>query len=294
MYNPASTYDGVCAQLRSSMATAMRSRERSRRLAQLYAEDDDSQYNEQYWTDRTYGGRGRQRSTLRSHQPPREPYRRSSSREPYRSSTPRPYPKKCYICGKPGCWSTKHPMEERRRGQESYRQYTQAAGQLPTPERFYAFLAQYEGVEGYDDVPGSSNTREGDPQLLSEPAYDDSELEQHFSTSYGQVNGEETVSILNEQAAYHAITKVDVFEHPQLEQPLTEPGHSTFVLEDRYEADSRVLYLTQEQQVSLRLVSLSFMLYSASIRPSALIPLPPASIKSNLAREQLSPEGRPV
>jgi hypothetical protein len=55
LYKPANTFEGVCAELRSAIGTAMRSRNPT---SSFNTQDDDNEYS-QHWTDRTYGGRGR-------------------------------------------------------------------------------------------------------------------------------------------------------------------------------------------------------------------------------------------
>ena len=64
LYQPANTFEGVCAQLRSAVGTAVRTQESQSQ--QFHTEtpthhDDLIQYEQydQNWTDRTYGGRGR-------------------------------------------------------------------------------------------------------------------------------------------------------------------------------------------------------------------------------------------
>jgi len=80
LYKPSPTFEGICAELRSAIGTAMRSREaKSSFTTQLDVDDDKYEYG-QYWTDRTYGGSQRYGGNQRT----------------------------CHVCDKPGCWSTKH------------------------------------------------------------------------------------------------------------------------------------------------------------------------------------------
>jgi hypothetical protein len=86
LYKPSPTFEGICAELRSAIETAMRSHEAKSSFAtQLEVDDDKYEYG-QYWTDHTYGGSqrygGNQRTGFQQ--------------------------KRCHVCDKPGCWSTKH------------------------------------------------------------------------------------------------------------------------------------------------------------------------------------------
>lgn len=73
-----------------------------------------------YYTDRRYHGR-QSRSPYRG----RSPYGNrlpQDSRRHRASSQSRP-PKRCFVCKKPGCWSTNHTEEERRKARQPYDRY---------------------------------------------------------------------------------------------------------------------------------------------------------------------------
>jgi len=107
LYKPATNYESLCAELRSAVALAMR--ERQEQQARQYLTEPELEYEaEQHWTDRTYSQRGRsQHSNYRGY---RGRNQRGSGRGSYRGEGRRytQRSKKCYICGKHGCWSTKH------------------------------------------------------------------------------------------------------------------------------------------------------------------------------------------
>ena len=210
LYNPADTYEGVCAQLRSSIGTAQREAEIE---TSQYAQTEEYDHN---WTDRTYGGRGRGYS------------RRSGQR--YLQDRNRQ--KKCYICGKPNCWSTRHPYEERKEAYDKFRQKG-AGTQGVTAAYFQSFLIQQEGVDDLACEPEDSAIK-GTQQLLMDleiEEYPDDPSEQFF-TAFGELNGIQTVSILNDQSAFHSITGSDVFNEP------TEDPAEAFSFDDRYAANS--------------------------------------------------------
>src|ERR1700722_9798454 len=128
LFKPSQSYESVCADLRSSVGTFMRSTEASGQ----YNIDHIGQYNTsnefddeygQHWTDRTYGGRGRGRG--RSFGPYRGRGGSTNRGSKRYGGTQRTgfQQKRCHVCDKPGCWSTKHTAEERKKAYEKFRQY---------------------------------------------------------------------------------------------------------------------------------------------------------------------------
>ena len=163
----------------------MRAR-KSQQQFNTYSSDDmdDGQYDHN-WTDRTYGGRGRYRGGSRG--------RSRGSRQGYGGyrdrSMPRPMPrqKKCYVCEKPSCWSTRHTDDERRQAFDKFRKYSQGMPnrQRPTVALFQSFLAEYEGVDGpYDNNDDITETE----QLLAEMEIGGEDYD-HFFTEYGEIDG---------------------------------------------------------------------------------------------------------
>jgi len=139
LYNPADTYEGVCAQLRSAVGTA----EREKEASQQFTTENDSHDNldEQYWVDRKYNGNGRGHrgyggsrggfrpsGAAQDHNQGgygRGGYSRGNSFQQGRGGRQggfRPSQKKCYVCGNPGCWSTKHPKQDQQTTYNRYRQ----------------------------------------------------------------------------------------------------------------------------------------------------------------------------
>jgi len=191
LYKPASTFEGVCAELRSAIATANRSRESQsgqfmqvgQESNQQISQENNQEYEEaydQHWTDRTYGGRGRGNGTGRegygqrgrnyqtsngysggngsgyqwAEQGSRGGFHRGRGREREKDSRGNQgfQQKKCYVCNQPGCWSSKHNVEERKEAYNKFRQHTQyTTDQEITPQYFQNFLAQFEGIEGLED-----------------------------------------------------------------------------------------------------------------------------------------------
>jgi hypothetical protein len=230
LYKPANTFEGVCAELRSAIGTAMRSRD----PASAFNTQDDGNGYGQNWTDRTYGGRGRRydrgygqrgggfRNYRGVNQRNQE---RGNFRRGYRGNYGESRQKKCYVCEQPGCWSTKHSVEERQQAYNKFRQYAQhTVDHEITPQFYQSFLAQFEGVEGIFD-----NDSIGDvEQCLMEMEIDT----ENYLTELGEVNGVQTVAILNDQSTLHAIVRKDLFNE------LADSNEtSAFTFDNRYSSD---------------------------------------------------------
>jgi hypothetical protein len=113
--------------------------------------------------------------------------------------------KKCYICGKTGCWSTNHTLEEGKRSKTQHLAHCDiTGGQM----EFTVFLAEYEGEEI-------------DQFFLEEQEED--EEDQRIAVMY-----------LTDQAFLHHVTGEDVYRHTEPTTPATQ-----FLIEDRY---SRITY----------------------------------------------------
>ena len=128
-YKPADTLAGLINDLRSSIVTY----EVSNPPGSTQAFATDIQYpqypqtdSDAYFTDRRY----RQQ----------HPYRTSSTRNPRSNSHTKVYPRrrtsqKCFVCGKEGCWSTRHTQEERDKSRKRL------------DSRINQYILEYEGEE---------------------------------------------------------------------------------------------------------------------------------------------------
>ncbi|KAE9570079.1 hypothetical protein CGMCC3_g13792, partial [Colletotrichum fructicola] len=226
LYSPAPTYQGVRNQLRSALGTAAQHSQEQQQFPAAPANQEEN-LAERYWTDRTYNGYGRE---ARFGRPPRrqQPFLGSNSRN--QRSLPAPT-KKCYICGKTGCWSTKHPTEERRNAYTRFKasQHLQDSS-MPA---FCHFLAWHEGVEGIDTLEADDPIAQY-VQAMGISGDEDSEENDNFPTSFftntmTTVDGRRIATILADQSVLHAVTKED----PYNDQPAREPT-SLFTLEGRY------------------------------------------------------------
>ena len=230
LYKPANTFEGVCAELRSAIGTAMRSRNPT---SSFNTQDDDNEYS-QHWTDRTYGGRGRRYD--RGYSQRRGGFRgyggnnqrnqeRENFRGGYRGNHGESRQKKCYVCGQLGCWSSKHSVEERQQAYSKFRQYAQHTVDYEiTPQFYQSFLAQFEGVEGISDNDSLGDVEQCLMEMEIEP--------ENYLTELGEINGIRTVAILNDQSTLHAIIRKDLFNEPA--DPIKT---SAFTFDNRYSSD---------------------------------------------------------
>jgi len=113
--------------------------------------------------------------------------------------------KKCYICGKTGCWSTNHTLEERKRSKAQYLAHCEIMGE---DMEYAVFLTEYEGEEV--------------DQFFVDDQEED-EKEQWLAVKY-----------LTDQAFLHHVTGEDIYRYTTPNIPASQ-----FLIEDRY---SRITY----------------------------------------------------
>ena len=133
LYSPAPTLEGVRSQLRSAISLAT-----DTEVRQFTAGSHDEL--EQFWTDRTYRGGGR---ASRFGNKQARAHRNNGNFATGWTS------KKCYVCGKPGCWSTTHPAEERRQAYDRFKENRFTKDK--SASTYAQFLAWHEGIEGIED-----------------------------------------------------------------------------------------------------------------------------------------------
>lgn len=247
LFKPAPTYEGVCNDLRSSIGTKIRTQEalqmtnypdtKNTFLNQSHFEDNIEQSN-QHWTDRTYNSRNRgnnaayNRGTFQHRGVHREDAQVGYSGKPFRGggNNASDRQKKCFICGKSGCWSTKHSEEDKSRAFSRWKQSAQSRGFNASKPRFQSFLTRYEGIHGLSDDEEESDII----QLMAELEFEDEPTGQfytsevYFTREFSKINGAETVAVLNDQSTDHALTKSDIFTEINPEET------SAFTFDDRY------------------------------------------------------------
>lgn len=137
---PASTYDGLCQQLRIAMNLHTGQRAAAQYIARPPPEPGDPH---SYWTDRKYRGQGRNARFGRR--------RGAAGRGTGRQASDR----SCFICGKQGCWSTNHPEEDRRKAYDRFK--AGSKGRDKSRAAYQAFLTWWEGVADIESDPESDN-----------------------------------------------------------------------------------------------------------------------------------------
>ena len=151
--------------------------------------------------------------------------RGQSSRRDGNKFDPVSHHKRCFVCGKPGCWSTHHSLDERKAGFSRFQQQAYFQGEPVTPEYYQAFLAEWEGVEGY------TQSKNDVDQFLESWNGECSEYEfqgEQFLTEFGPVDPYKVIQHLNNQATFHAVTREDIFKLSSQDEKGSLPESVTF------------------------------------------------------------------
>jgi hypothetical protein len=160
--NPCKSFEALASQLRSTLAVE---------------EGIKAQYlTEHYLVDRHYGrrDRGDRYGEQRNH----SPSDRNSSKSRGSSTSRRKWHNKCWICGKEGCRSTKHPERERQHAKDRWKGLRKF-NDFDKKRSYNAFLIEYEGPDGPEDETGSADDLE---EADTESA--ESVAEQYLTASY--------------------------------------------------------------------------------------------------------------
>jgi len=220
LYRPAVDCEGVIQQIRGSIKLAA-STQHFHTAATLPQEPTSNPV--QYWTDRTFRGQGR------------------DTKYGNRGSNPSSQSKKCYVCNKPDCWSTRHTADERTQAYRKFR--TNRAATSTSQSSYKAFLTWHEGPEptvtlsrsGSPDLVQQyfqelADSRNNEPSSEEDAAWEDS---QQFFTSYftstTTIDGPALANQLANQAMYHAFTG----RLPTAPTYTTESAYA-FTLQTRY------------------------------------------------------------
>ncbi len=218
LYKPAINFESVCAELRSAVGTTMRS-QGTQQFETSTTPQTTNDEDDQFWTDRTYGGRGGNRG--------RGGGQRGGFRGGNRDAQRNDKQLKCYVCKKTGCWFTNHSLEKRRKAWNGFKDHARDRnGREPTTAYYQGFLAQYEGVEGLEDT----ETNDVD-QILQSLEIEEGGNDM-FMAELGEVDGTQTMSILDTRSTLHAVTKEDGLGE---ERP---SEYSAFTFTDRYSSDT--------------------------------------------------------
>jgi hypothetical protein len=90
-------------------------------------------------------------------------------------------------------------------------------------------LVQYKGVENLDGEVNKAKQLLIDMEIEDYPS--DQYLSDQYFTQFGQVDGTQTIAILNNQSTLYSITKSDIFNKPK--------ESSAFSFDDRLSGSGR-------------------------------------------------------
>jgi hypothetical protein len=155
---PALTSTGLINSLRASIVTYESVNKKQNQTQ--YIQDDDE--TEQYFTDRRYHS-NRPQHPNRSH----HPNRYSQQRRTQRNQTNQPQPRRCFICKKENCWSTRHTQDERDKAKATYK----ARFAKEIDQRFDQFLAD-DKEEKEEDTQKEDTHKEDTHDKSTEPMED--------------------------------------------------------------------------------------------------------------------------
>ncbi|KAI1002730.1 hypothetical protein K3495_g5472 [Podosphaera aphanis] len=174
LFKPALECEVPFSDLRSSVETYV-SRETSKKFLTAADSGDD-----QFYTNRRY--RVNDRGSSRGRVPRGQCV---NNRGPPHSNNRHHWRKKCFVCNRKGCWSTKHTQEERRQARSQYVSHCEFTGE--DPRSFATYLAEYEGHDLDQEDCCNDNSDEG------------------------ELNGASTTHYLMDQAFLYRITGEDIY-----------------------------------------------------------------------------------
>jgi hypothetical protein len=244
LQKPADTFEGLCADLRTAIYNEEACQEASQFMTSIkpveqnhgsekvtdhtldYGSCDrcahiqDSDIN---MFDRVYSrtGSGRGRSSSRGSA--RGSFRGGfKSNQSYRQ-------KKCYVCQKPGCWSTRHSAQERRDAAARWQATATRTGRDSSQKAFQNFLVQVEGMECWPE----EEVDELEALMVEIEMEEEGEGLEMMMTEYGEVNGVDAVALLADYSTRHAATLQNPFDPTFYWNPRAIPT-DIFTFEDRY------------------------------------------------------------
>ena len=124
LFEPATRFEDLASKLRASVGTHEVMKGASQYMANEDSSDDSSDDINAFYVDRKYHRNDR------------------GGKYHQKQRTDRQWNRKCWICKKEGCWSTKHPERERKEAKAQWK-----AKRVSRRASYAAFLAEYEGNE---------------------------------------------------------------------------------------------------------------------------------------------------
>ncbi|KAF7578000.1 hypothetical protein PtrM4_022400 [Pyrenophora tritici-repentis] len=232
LIRPASTFEAVASELRNAVGNWTRCHPRSQFNCEESDPSEDAFYTNRRYNRNDSGQRDKPRNYSaqgqgegsRNYNRGGSRFQRSLPRSQYNDDTQRRNNRKCYVCSKPGCWSTRHSREERKEAQQRFRTYVQTRN---VDIDYEAFLAQFEGIDLNDDDDNGGTDEELDA-FFNNDQFDTKH--QFLTATCGAVDGGTMVRNLNNAAALHAITKID----PYAGNDIAKEASHLFTLDHRY------------------------------------------------------------
>jgi hypothetical protein len=212
-FKPTITFQAACEDIRNAISIRSQTRVPQAFVQDEYS-DDDGQHGS-FYTDRRFHGQKK-----RWERPTRGGQRGGKLKPGQRQ-------KICFVCKKVGCWSTNHTEEERR---QSIQRFNRDKGF--DDKKIHQCITEFEGLD-----PDTSKDYEQFINELHLIDDDDEPTENHISSvfttaSYGEVDGEKAIQMLECQSVMHAFSKLSVF--PKILS--TEASVNAF-LSSRYSTD---------------------------------------------------------
>lgn len=126
--------------------------------------------------------------------------------------------KRCIICGKEGCWSTKHPDENQLQVRQQYFNHCHQANKEVTVDGYNAYIQSYEGTES--------------SCFLENCQLDENASAEGFFSQELNDNASEVFMYLNALSRIHLLTHQDIFEIRE------NPTPPTLFTLNRYDIDT--------------------------------------------------------
>jgi hypothetical protein len=173
LWKPAITYEGLCADIRNALTMEIAPN------VTLMTEPDETLYtNRRFFNNRQSSSQGRyqKRGNVGSNQ-------RGSG-------------KICFVCKKPGCWSTNHSKEERQKSTDDFKRRLRNRNFANRDREVAQYIIEMEGEEGTDEWDvliadiGELKLKDDDSNNSTPEPYEQDFM---FTTHFGSFNGYEAV-----------------------------------------------------------------------------------------------------
>jgi hypothetical protein len=232
LVRPAATFEAVASELRSAVGIWSRCHPNQQYVTHSPSPTNDSafytdrRYNRNARYDRNDKGRNSYPRHNRFNNDRQDGFQGNNNNNNRGRGNYTQHDKKCFVCGKQGCWSTRHSAEERAQSRRRFQTYTQDHDDVD-PD-YHVFLAAYEGIdEGNSDSQGEDNDD-------LDTFYNASTYQSQFNTSTCRpIDGQVVTTALNNAATAHAITGIDVYK----DESAKEATH-LFTFDTRYGAET--------------------------------------------------------